>query len=124
MNPKNLITNIDPLIQFRLQGRRPTLQFVFFGGGGRLRGCEVGINDTAPIERLDLRPFIALDVLVIAERYSGALVRLCQRMNEYATTTTLSVIDWLPEDLGFVWHKGCTQAREFGAGPLHRREAA
>lgn len=124
MSIGNEIVNIQSLIQLRIEGLRPPIQFVFFGDGGRLRGCEVGVNYKAPIERLDLRPFIALDVLVIAKHYSGAVVGLCQRMSDYATTTSLSVIDWLPDDLGLVWHKGCGQPREFGAGPLFQREAA
>lgn len=124
MADPNTIANIDALIRLRLQGQRPALQFVWFGGGGRLRGCEVGIDDGANIGRLDLRPFVALNVQVIAQRYSPECMQLCERLNEFAETTALSIIDWLPDDVGFVWSKGRNKARQFGAGPAGHKEAA
>lgn len=124
MADSNNIANIDALIKLRLQGQRPALQFVFFGDGGHLHGCETGIDDHADIERLDLRPFVELDVMVIAEHYTPSLMRLYERLNDFAATTTLSIIDWLPDDLGLVWQKGCSQARPFGLGPVRQEVAA
>lgn len=124
MADRNTIANIDALIRIRLQGQRPALQTIWFGGGGRLHGCEVGINANSNLERLDLRVFVDLDLMVIAEHYSPALMRLCERLNEYAATTTLSVIAWLPDDLGLVWTKGSPNAREFGPGPVRQEVAA
>lgn len=124
MADANAIANTGALVELRLRGQRPALQYVWFGGGGRLRGCEVGIEDGANIERLDLRPFVELNVLVIAQRYSPKCMRLCERLNEYAETTTLSIIDWLPDDLGVVWTKGHVEPRQLGAGSAGHKEAA
>lgn len=120
----NQIANIEMLVSLRLAGKRPALQFVFWNTGCRLSGCEAGILEDADVERLDLRPFVDLDVLVIADRYSPALVRFCERLNEYAATTSLTVLAWLPDDLGLVWEKGAIQPRPFGPGPVRQEVAA
>lgn len=120
----NQIANIETLVSLRLAGKRPPLQFVMFGDGGRLFGCEVGIPADANVDRLDLRPFNDLDLMIIAETYSPSLMRLCERLNEYAATTTLSVLSWLPDDLGLVWAKGTTQPRPFGPGPVREEVTA
>lgn len=115
------IHGIDRLIGMRRNGKRPELTFVLFADGGRLFSNDVGISPAANIERLDLRPFVGLQVLIQADSYSPGLLRLFERMHEFAAIVTLSVITWLPDDLGLVWDRGDDRPRAFGQP---REEAA
>lgn len=108
------IHGIDQLIALRRDGMRPELVFVMFVDGGRLISGDVGIGPAANIERLDLRPFVGLQVLILADTYTPALRRLFERMHEFAASVVLSVKEWLPNDLGLVWGRGEQKPRPFG----------
>lgn len=108
------IHGIDRLIAMRRAGKRPELVFIMFVDGCRLFSCDVGVSPAANVERLDLRPFVGLDVLLLADRYSVSAFRLFERLHEFAATVVLSVVAWLPDDMGLFWARDAAEPRPFG----------
>lgn len=111
------IHGIERLIAQRNCGEHPAMVFIAFAHGGWLSSRDYGISPAANINRLDLRPFVGLDVFVIAETYSHALAHLFTRLQDYASAVTYSVTAWLPDDLGVTWVRGHGSARKLGEPP-------
>jgi len=102
---RNTVTGINRLIELRSRGLKPELVFIMFIDGGHLSDGDVGISPAANIERLDLRPFIGLRVLVMADTWSSGLARLFERLQEFASEIVVTVQSWLPDDLGIAWRR-------------------
>ena len=73
------------------------------------------------MERLDLRPLVGLRVIVLAPTYTRPLLRLLNRLKDYALSVDCFVLDWLPDNLGMRWERG--QAEEWvGIGDQRQDE--
>lgn len=109
-----LIQALKPLADLRMAGEIPDLPAWIFVGDyvqpkwWQLRGAgvEVVLSEKSPMARLDLRPLVRLNVCVQADRYSDALMRLCDRLREYASQLDVFVVEWMPDEIGFRWDRG------------------
>ena len=115
------------LAELRLSGVLPDLPVQIFVGDYEQPkwwrwhgvGVEVVLAESSPMGRLDLRPLVGLKVCVQADRYSDALLRLCDRLKEYAKQLDVFVLEWMPGELGFRWDRG-----ESEYSPISGRVAA
>ncbi len=125
-----LLQALKPLADMRLTGERPAGSVWLYLGdewepvkwwawrGGMI---EVAVPADAPMERLDLRPLVGLRVIVLATTYSRPLLRLLNRLKDYALSVDCFVLDWLPDNLGMRWERG--QAEEWlGIGDQRQHE--
>lgn len=117
MTAATKIHGIERLIAMRNRGEHPAMVFIAFAHGGRLSSHDYGISPAANIARLDLRPFVGLDVFVLADGYTPHLIELFIRLQDYASAVTYSVTAWLPDDLGVTWVRGHGPARKLGEPP-------
>lgn len=107
-------TALKHLAELRLSGVLPDLPVQIFVGDYEQPkwwrwhgvGVEVVLAESSPMGRLDLRPLVGLKVCVQADRYSDALLRLCDRLKEYAKQLDVFVLEWMPGELGFRWDRG------------------
>ena len=105
------------LAELRMSGVLPDLPVQIFVGDYEQPkwwrwhgvGVEVVLAESSPMGRLDLRPLVGLKVCVQADRYSDALLRLCDRLKEYAKQLDVFVLEWMPGELGFRWNRGETE---------------
>lgn len=105
------------LAELRLSGVLPDLPVQIFVGDYEQPkwwrwhgvGVEVVLAESSPMGRLDLRPLVGLKVCVQADRYSDALLRLCDRLKGYAKQLDVFVLEWMPGELGFRWNRGETE---------------
>lgn len=110
-------TALKHLAELRLSGVLPDLPVQIFVGDYEQPkwwrwhgvGVEVVLAESSPMGRLDLRPLVGLKVCVQADRYSDALLRLCDRLKEYAKQLDVFVLEWMPGELGFRWNRGETE---------------
>lgn len=102
------------LAELRLSGVLPDLPVQIFVGDYEQPkwwrwhgvGVEVVLAESSHMGRLDLRPLVGLKVCVQADRYSDALLRLCDRLKEYVKQLDVFVLEWMPGELGFRWDRG------------------
>lgn len=110
-------TALKHLAELRLSGVLPDLPVQIFVGDYEQPkwwrwhgvGVEVVLAESSPMGRLDLRPLVGLKVCVQADRYSDALLRLCDRLKGYAKQLDVFVLEWMPGELGFRWNRGETE---------------
>ena len=127
-----LLQTLKPLADMRMAGERPAGAAWLHVGDGwetvkwwtwRGAAAEIMVPTGAPIERLDLRPLVGLRVIVLAPAYTRPLLRLLNRLKDYALSVDCFVLVWLPDDLGMRWERG--QVEDWtGIGDRHRQEAA
>lgn len=109
-----MVAALKHLAELRLSGVLPDLPVQIFVGDYEQPkwwrwhgvGVEVVLAESSPMGRLDLRPLVGLKVCVQADRYSDALLRLCDRLTEYAKQLDVFVLEWMPGELGFRWDRG------------------
>ena len=109
-----ILNSMKPLVEIRMAGRLPPGDvWIFFGDYEQVKwwqwsdaSVEIAILETSPVSRIDLRPLVGLKVCVQADRYSDALLRLCDRLKEYAKQLDVFVLEWMPGELGFRWDRG------------------
>lgn len=109
-----LIRALKPLAELRMKGCVPTLPaWIFVGDYEQPQwwqwagaGVEVVVDESSPMTRLDLRPLVGLKVCVQADRYGMPLMRLCNRLKEYAASLDVFVLEWQPDGLGMRWNRG------------------
>ena len=112
-----MVAALKHLAELRLSGVRPDLPVQIFVGDYEQPkwwrwhgvGVEVVLAESSPMGRLDLRPLVGLKVCVQADRYSDALLRLCDRLKGYAKQLDVFVLEWMPGELGFRWNRGETE---------------
>ncbi|MCX7178515.1 MAG: hypothetical protein NTX56_06955, partial [Proteobacteria bacterium] len=73
---------------------------------------EILIRPDDPIDRLDLRCLVDLDVFLIADEWSTSLSRVFELIQEYATTISVMIAGF-DTDIGFHWVRGIGRV-EFG----------
>ena len=112
-----MVAALKHLAELRLSGVLPDLPVQIFVGDYEQPkwwrwhgvGVEVVLAESSPMGRLDLRPLVGLKVCVQADRYSDALMRLCDRLKGYAKQLDVFVLEWMPGELGFRWNRGETE---------------
>lgn len=112
-----MVAALKHLAELRLSGVLPDLPVQIFVGDYEQPkwwrwhgvGVEVVLAESSPMGRLDLRPLVGLKVCVQADRYSDALLRLCDRLKGYAKQLDVFVLEWMPGELGFRWNRGETE---------------
>lgn len=103
---------LEALASARRQGAKPHVVFVVFGNYEQhawwlsdIMHVEIVIADDIPVTRIDFRPLVGCDVIVITcrqdDRLRQAVERICA---EAIRVTVLSSAN--PDDLGYVWERG------------------
>ena len=122
---------LSPLADMRMAGEKPVGSAWLYVGDEwqpvrwwiwRGATAEAVVPTDAPMERLDLRPLVGLRVIVLAPAYTRPLLRLLNRLKDYALSVDCFVLDWLPDDLGMRWECGQTQDW-IGIGDQRQQEA-
>jgi len=95
----------EPLIAMRKAGNAPTGSVMVSYGdfpdpvwhrySNTMRSPELVVRFTDPVERLDFRCTLKLDVILFASRYDDKVAALFARLKEYAAE-----ISWLSPDFG------------------------
>lgn len=119
-----LLQGLKPLADMRMAGERPEgAAWLYVGDEWQpvkwwaCRGgmVEVTVPAHAPMERLDLRPLVGFRVVVQATTYSRPLLRLLNRLKDFALSVDCFVLDWLPDNMGMRWERG-QEAEWLGIG--------
>lgn len=103
---------LEALASARLQGAKPDVVFVVLGNFEQpawwqsdIMHVEIVIVDAIPVTRIDFRPLVGCEVIVIGSRRDDRLRQAVDRIcAEAARVTVLSSVD--PDDLGHVWERG------------------
>jgi hypothetical protein len=101
----------DNLFTLRMQGYLPDSVWVEFGPGKTRDwasdgfGPMIRVLPADPIQRLDLRCLVGLDVIYEPAEWNDKAAELYERMQEYAKTITVVSLSLKPE-MGWAWdHK-------------------
>ena len=122
---QNEIVGIKRLIAMREAGEKPNTVFLLMASGGKLTVRDFAIPASASIARLDFRPFVGLNVVLMArtagDRPRAAFRKLC----EVADSVVVCFTDKLPEgDCGWRFVRGIPGLCRVGDAPPEAREAA
>jgi hypothetical protein len=109
---------LDVLAKARSQGAKPAVTFVTLGNVPQFpwwadgTPVEIVIPDDMAVARMDFRPLVGCDVILIAWRRDARLRAATELLcAQAARLTVLSSDD--ADDLGHVWERG-TGWRKFG----------
>jgi len=106
----------EPLIKLRQNGKRPVGRVWINYGDDCValewrRWCDtqfqptLTIRTTDPIERLDFRCLVGLDVTFHFAEWDARVARLLERLKEYAPEIAV-ISPCFEDDLGFWWIRG------------------
>lgn len=122
---QNEIVGVKRLIAMREAGNKPEIVFVLMTSSARLTRIDFAIAPSANIARLDFRPFVGLNVVLMArtagDRPRAAFRKLC----EVADSVVVCFTDKLPEgDCGWRFVRGTPGLRRVGDAPGAAMETA
>lgn len=122
---QNEIVGVKRLIAMREAGNKPEIVFVLMTSSARLTRIDFAIAPSANIARLDFRPFVGLNVVLMArtagDRPRAAFRKLC----EVADSVVVCFTDKLPEgDYGWRFVRGTPGLRRVGDAPGAAMETA
>jgi len=122
---QNEIVGVKRLIAMREAGNKPEIVFVLMTSSARLTRIDFAIEPSANIARLDFRPFVGLNVVLMArtagDRPRAAFRKLC----EVADSVVVCFTDKLPEgDYGWRFVRGTPGLRRVGDAPGAAMETA
>lgn len=122
---QNEIVGVKRLIAMREAGNKPEIVFVLMTSSARLTRLDFAIAPSANIARLDFRPFVGLNVVLMArtagDRPRAAFRKLC----EVADSVVVCFTDKLPEgDCGWRFVRGTPGLRRVGDAPGAAMETA
>ena len=122
---QNEIVGVKRLIAMREAGNKPEIVFVLMTSSARLTRIDFAIAPSANIARLDFRPFVGLNVVLMAhtagDRPRAAFRKLC----EVADSVVVCFTDKLPEgDCGWRFVRGTPGLRRVGDAPGTAMEIA
>jgi len=111
------LQSLKPLAAMRMAGELPAgSAWLYLGEFDQPRwwiwrggAVEVVVQPDTPMERVDFRPLVGLRVSALSTTYNRALLRLCNRLKEFAASVDVFVLDWLPDCLGMRWDRGQTE---------------
>lgn len=102
---------LEALTKLRLSGAKPGTVFVTMGDVEQFpwwqdgTTVEVVIRDSQPVARLDFRPLVGCNVILVAWRRDERLRQVVEKVcAQAAYVTVLSSTD--PDDLGHAWERG------------------
>lgn len=102
---------LEMLAVARMQGAKPAVAFVSMGNFKQVpwwkdgTQIEIVIPDDQSVTRLDYRPLVGCDVILIAGRRDERLRLVAERLIAVAARVTVLAGD-SPDDLGHVWERG------------------
>lgn len=122
---QNEVVGVKRLIAMREAGNKPEIVFVLMTSSARLTRIDFAIAPSANIARLDFRPFVGLNVVLMArtagDRPRAAFRKLC----EVADSVVVCFTDKLPEgDYGWRFVRGTPGLRRVGDAPGAAMETA
>ena len=122
---QNEIVGVKRLIAMREAGNKPEIVFVLMTSSARLTRIDFAIAPSANIARLDFRPFVGLNVVLMArtagDRPRAAFRKLC----EVADSVVVCFTDKLPEgDYGWRFVRGTPGLCRVGDAPGAAMETA
>lgn len=122
---QNEIVGVKRLIAMREAGNKPEIVFVLMTSSARLTRIDFAIEPSANIARLDFRPFVGLNVVLMArtagDRPRAAFRKLC----EVADSVVVCFTEKLPEgDYGWRFVRGTPGLRRVGDAPGAAMETA
>ena len=122
---QNEIVGVKRLIAMREAGNKPEIVFVLMTSSARLTRLDFAIAPSANIARLDFRPFVGLNVVLMArtagDRPRAAFRKLC----EVAGSVVVCFTDKLPEgDCGWRFVRGMPGLRRVDDAPGAAMETA
>ena len=101
----------EALFAMRLKGRKPSTAFIEFGYGATVPWTSIPgmspwirVLPTDPVEILDLRCFLGLDVVLEFDEWDDRIHRLVARLKEVAQSLYIVSLSYAPE-MGWCWHK-------------------
>jgi len=100
----------DNLFKMRIGGETPNHVWIDYGNGkthdwlGMGLGPTLRVLTTDPIERLDLRCVVGLDVILEPFGWDNKASELYERLQQYAATIYVVSLSFEPE-MGWAWHK-------------------
>ena len=100
----------DNLFSMRIAGERPNLVWIDYGHGKTYEWAAMGLGPTLrvlptdPIERLDFRCIVGLDVILEPFGWDNKAAELYERLQEYAATIQVVSLCFEP-DMGWAWDK-------------------
>lgn len=111
MVPRGLV----PLVAFRKRGLKPAgAVWLTLGDGHAVEwwrysdvAPQASVPCASPIGRLDLRCLVGLRVVV--EGHGEALMRLAERVREFASEVVVHQFERAESDFGMYWRKGMDQ---------------
>ena len=96
--------NADGLMALRNAGKRPAGLLPINIGNYRSFPGELTITPDMPVDRLDLRCVIGLDVQLFAESWGNREAAIYGRLREYADEILVTIVDF-GDDVGWWWVK-------------------
>lgn len=122
---QNEIVGVKRLIAMREAGNKPEIVFVLMTNSARLTRIDFAIAPSANVARLDFRPFVGLNVVLMArtagDRPRAAFRKLC----EVADSVVVCFTEKLPEgDYGWRFVRGTPGLRRVGDAPGAAMETA
>lgn len=122
---QNEIIGIKRLVEMRKGGEKPSVVFVLMTDAGRLSLLDVAIPSSANIARMDFRPFIGLNVVLMAATTGGRPRAVFRKLCEVADSVVMCFDDRLAEgDPGWRFVRGEAGIRRIGDAPAASKEAA
>lgn len=103
---------LDYLAKIRMDGMKPAVVFLLVGAEqpkfwqSSDAEIEIAVPADASAARMDLRPLIGCNVIVIAQHRTDALRSLVKRLETLAVQMAVYVIETLPAQLGFAFERG------------------
>lgn len=104
---------IEFLAKARLAGHKPAVVWLLVGNYTQPQfwrwpdpQIEIAVKAERASARLDWRPLVGCDVMILADTRSDALREIVRRLESIAARMTVCVIDRLPDTLGHVWERG------------------
>lgn len=122
---QNEIVGVKRLIAMREAGNKPEIVFVLMTSSARLTRIDFAIEPSANIARLDFRPFVGLNVVLMARTAGDRPRATFRKLCEVAESVVVCFTDKLPEgDCGWRFVRGTPGLRRVGDAPVAAMEAA
>lgn len=103
---------LDYLAKIRMAGKKPGVVFLLVGGVqpkfwlSDIAEVEIAVPADASAARMDFRPLVGCNVIVIAERRTQALRSLVKRLEPLCVHLTVYATETLPGELGRAFERG------------------
>jgi len=97
----------------RLAGHKPASVWVVIGDGKEPKwwrfddwAPEIRIGNNPESARLDFRPLIGCNVLLLADSKTSVLTQITRRLQQLVERLTVFILDQMPGVIGHEWTRG------------------